>query len=250
VTLTIFRNEREAAAALAERIAAALHDRPSLVLGLATGRTPVPLYRQLVALHRQGRIDFSRAVTFNLDEFWPLPAGHPGSYRAYMERHLFAPVGLTNERVHFLDGAAPDPAVECVRYEHAIAAAGGLDLQILGIGANGHVGFNEPGAWLHARTHRAALAPQTRRANAALFGGDAAEVPREALSMGMATILQARAIALMATGRGKRRAVQRMVAGPLTTRVPASFLQIHPNVEVFLDVAAAEGLSEVHAAGR
>ena len=246
--LTVFRHEREAAAALAERLAAALGERPSLVLGLPTGRTPVPLYRQLVALHARGRADFGRVTTFNLDEFWRLPPEHPGSYHAYMERHLFGHVTIARERTHFLDGTAPDAAAECERYETAIAAAGGIDIQILGIGANGHIGFNEPGMALQARTHKATLKPQTRRANAGFFGDDLSHVPGEALSMGMATILHARSIILLAMGRGKGRAVERMVNGPLTTRLPASFLQIHHDVEVVLDEAAAERLTETQRA--
>jgi glucosamine-6-phosphate deaminase len=244
VKLTVFRNERDAAAAVAERLAAALRDRPSLVLGLPTGRTPIPLYKQLVALHARGRVDFARTITFNLDEFWRVPAAHPGSYRAFMERHLFGHVNVRPSHTHFLDGMAPDAAAECERYEEAIAADGGIDIQVLGIGANGHVGFNEPGGSLHARTHKATLKPQTRRANATFFENDPEQVPHEALSMGMATILHARSIVLLAMGRGKGRAVERMVNGALTTRLPASFLQIHPDVEVVVDEAAAERLTD------
>jgi glucosamine-6-phosphate deaminase len=195
-------------------------------------------------MHARGRIDLSAVTTFNLDEFWRLPPDHPGSYHAYMERHLFGHVRIARPRIHFLDGMAPDPDAECARYERAIAEAGGIDVQILGIGANGHIGFNEPATVLQARAHRVRLKPQTRRANATFFGNDAALVPEEALSMGMATILHARRIILVATGRGKGRAVERTIAGPLTTRVPASFLQVHPNVEVVVDEAAAERLTE------
>jgi glucosamine-6-phosphate deaminase len=244
VKLTVFRHERDAADALAGRIASALTARPSLVIGLATGRTPIPLYRRLVSLHREGRVDFGEATTFNLDEFRGLGAGHPGSYRAYMERHLFSHVNIRPERVHFLDGLAPDPALECERYERAIEAVGGIDVQVLGIGANGHIGFNEPAATLHARTHLATLKAQTRRANATFFGNDAGRVPAQALSMGMGTILRARAVVLLAIGRGKRRAVARTVNGVLSTRLPASFLQVHPNVELLLDEAAAEQVTE------
>ncbi|MCL4811023.1 MAG: glucosamine-6-phosphate deaminase [Vicinamibacteraceae bacterium] len=241
--LTVFRHEREAAAVLADRIAAEVAANPALVLGLATGRTPVPLYQRLVDLYRRRGIDFSRVTTFNLDEFWGLGPDHPGSYRAYMQRHLFAHVNIDPARVHFLNGLAPDAERECARYERAIAEAGGIDLQVLGIGGNGHIGFNEPAGALNARTHLAVLKPQTRRANASFFGNDASRVPADALSMGMATILQSRTVVLVAMGRGKRRAVERMVHGPLTTRVPASFLQLHPQVEVLLDEAAAESVT-------
>jgi glucosamine-6-phosphate deaminase len=240
VKLTVFRQERDAAEALAQRIASALSGRPSLVLGLATGRTPIPLYQRLVSLHREGQADFREATTFNLDEFWGLGADHPGAYRAYMDRHLFSHVNIRPERVHFLNGLAPDAGLECARYERAIEEAGGIDVQVLGIGANGHIGFNEPAGTLHARTHLTKLKPQTRRANATFFGNDASRVPAMALSMGMGTILRARAIVLIASGRSKRRAVMGTVNGVLSTRVPASFLQVHPDVELLLDEAAAE----------
>jgi len=141
-----------------------------------------------------------------------------------------------------LNGAAPDPQAECARYEQAIADAGGIGLQLLGIGTNGHIGFNEPARELAARTHRVTLKESTRRSNAALFGGDAGKVPKEALSMGMGTILHARRIVLIATGKSKTRCVDRMVNGPITTRMPASFLQLHANVELMLDEAAAAAL--------
>jgi glucosamine-6-phosphate deaminase len=243
VNVTVFRHERDAAAALADQLVAAVSRQPTLVLGLPTGRTPVALYRRVVDLHRQRRVDLSRITTFNLDEFLGLPSSHPGSYRAYMTRHLFAPVGLTPPQVHFLDGTAPDPEVECARFERAIVEAGGVDVMVLGIGANGHVGFNEPAAGLSARSHRVRLRPETRRANAAFFGGDPEQVPAEALSMGMATILQSRRIVLLAMGRGKGRAVERMANGPVTTRLPASFLQLHHDVEILVDEAAAERLT-------
>ncbi|MEO8077330.1 MAG: glucosamine-6-phosphate deaminase [Acidobacteriota bacterium] len=240
--VTTFPTDRAAARALARRIVAAVTVNPWLVLGLPTGRTPVALYHELATLHAHGRADFSRVTTFNLDEFLGIPASHPGSYRAFMERHLFDHVNIAAERRHFLDGSAPDPEDECRRYERTIAAAGGIDLQVLGIGTNGHIGFNEPAHELEARTHRVTLKPETRRSNASLFNGDAAAVPPEALSMGMATILRARSIVLLATGRSKAGCVERVVNGPLTTDLPASFLQLHHDVDVMLDTAAAEKL--------
>jgi len=242
VKIHIFPTERDAAAALAHRIAAAIRAKPDLVLGLPTGRTPILLYRELAALEKRGEADFSRVTTFNLDEFLGLPGDHPGSYRQYMRRHLFDKIHVAPERTNFLNGAAKDPEAECARYERAIEAAGGIDLQILGIGTNGHIGFNEPGDTLVADTHRMTLRPETRRANAALFGGDVDAVPHEALSMGLATILHARAIILLATGRGKAGCVEGMVHGPLTPRLPASFLHTHRDMEVFLDDPAAERL--------
>jgi len=237
--IRIFSTPRAAARALAGELARTLRARPRLVLGLPTGRTPIPLYEELIALHRAGRVDFSRATTFNLDEFVGLPAAHPSSYSTFMRRHLFDQVNLSRRRIHVLDGAARDTAAECTRYERAVARAGGVDVQLLGLGANGHIGFNEPGPALAARTHRTRLTRATRRANAALFGHRPARVPREALSMGMATILQARRVVLLATGRGKARIAARMLLGPITTRLPASFLQLHPDAEVWLDRDAA-----------
>jgi len=243
IRVTVFPNDRAAARALACRTAEALAANPSLVLGLPTGRTPVRLYKELVSLASHGRADFSRARTFNLDEFLGLDPPHPGSYRTFMEDHLFRHVGIPPAQVNFLDGAARDPEAECARYEEAIAAAGGIDLQILGIGTNGHIGFNEPARELKARTHRVRLKPETRRSNAALFGGDAAAVPEEALSMGMATILQARSIVLLATGRSKAACIDRVVNGPITTDLPASFLQLHHDVQIVLDEPAAARLT-------
>lgn len=235
----VFHDDRAAARALVQRIARAVGDNPRLVLGLPTGRTPVVLYRELVALHAKRAIDFSQVTTFNLDEFVGIPPSHPGSYRSFMEAHLFSHVNLDPSRIHFLRGDASDLGVECARYEQAIAEAGGIDLQVMGIGTNGHIGFNEPARELQPRTHRVVLKAETRRSNAALFGGDPERVPSEALSMGMATILQARALVLLATGKSKASCVERAVNGPLTTELPASFLQLHHDVDLMLDEAAA-----------
>jgi glucosamine-6-phosphate deaminase len=239
----IFPNDRAAARALARRIVAALGRNPKLVLGLPTGKTPVGFYHELASIASSGHADFSAATTFNLDEFLGISPTHPGSYRRFMEQHLFSRVNLRPENIHFLDGSAPDPAAECLRYEQAIAAAGGIDIQILGIGTNGHIGFNEPAPELQARTHRVTLRPETRRSNAALFSGDPRAVPSEALSMGMATILQAREIVLLATGRSKAGCIARLVRGPITTALPASFLQVHHDVNVMIDEPAAEALN-------
>jgi glucosamine-6-phosphate deaminase len=243
VRISVFDNERLLARTLAVQVAAALGQRPALVLGLATGRTPIRLYHELGALHAHGQADFSRATTFNLDEFVGVAGDHPGSYRSFMQEHLFSRVNLPPEQIHFLDGAAPALDAECVRYETAIAAAGGIDLQILGIGTNGHIGFNEPARSLAPRTHCVTLTPSTRRSNATLFGGDPARVPAQALSMGMATILHARRIILIATGKSKAKCVERMANGPIQTKMPASFLQLHRDVELMLDRAAAAALA-------
>jgi glucosamine-6-phosphate deaminase len=242
--VTVFDDADAVASALARRVADAIAGKPDIVLGLPTGRTPMAFYRELVALHSTG-VDFSILTTFNLDEFFGLSASHPGSYRSFMERHLFGHVNIPPGRTHFLNGTAADPDAECRRYEQEIAEAGGIDLQILGIGTNGHIGFNEPAPTLVARTHRVTLKPETRRSNAGLFGGDPAQVPPEALSMGMATILHARTVVLLATGAAKATCVERVVNGPLTTELPASFLQLHDDVDIMLDALAAEKLRAV-----
>jgi glucosamine-6-phosphate deaminase len=242
VRVTVFKNEREASVALARRVGTDLAANPAIVLGLPTGRTPIHMYRELVKLHARAGADFSRATTFNLDEFLGVAPSHPGSYRSFMETHLFSHVNLLPGHIHFLNGATADPDGECDRYEAEIEAAGGIDLQILGVGTNGHIGFNEPARALEPRTHRVTLKPSTRRSNASLFGGDSEAVPREALSMGMATIMRSRAVVLLATGKSKASCIAKVAHGPITTRLPASCLQLHPNVELMLDAAAASRL--------
>jgi len=243
LTIRRFASPRSVARALAQHLAWCLVRNPRLVLGLPTGRTPVPLYAELVALHNAARVDFSRASTFNLDEFLGLAPADPRSYRAFMQRHLFGHINVPRRRIHFLDGSTTDPAGECLRYERRIARAGGLDLLLLGLGSNGHIGFNEPGTALVAATHMTKLTDATRRANAALFNRRMQDVPRQALSMGMATLLHARRIVLLATGPSKAAVVRRLVYGPITPSLPASFLQLHRSVELWLDESAAARLS-------
>ena len=216
---------------------------PQVVLGLPTGRTPLTFYRELRERSRGDRIDWSGVRTFNLDEFVGLDDQHPGSYHAFMREELFDHVSIDPANVNLPNGRAIDLKTECRRYEDAITAAGGIDLQILGIGANGHIGFNEPAEGLCARTHIADLEQASRESNAQLFGGDWSHVPERALSMGMATILSARTIVLLATGEEKADAVSGLVEGLITPRLPASFLQLHPRVTVMLDPGAASRLS-------
>lgn len=253
-----FDDDDALAAALATRVLAAIVANPALVLGLPTGRTPLLLYREL--RERSGgpstgsglsraksmdgdRIDWSGVRTFNLDEFVGLADGHPGSYRAFMQSELFDHVSIRPENIGMLNGRAPDLHAECRRYEEAIRAAGGIDLQILGIGANGHIGFNEPAEGLCAHTHVAELERKTREANAQWFGDDWTAVPERALSMGMATILSARQIVMIANSPDKADAVYEMVNGLITTQLPASFLQVHPRVTVMLDRDASRRLT-------
>jgi glucosamine-6-phosphate deaminase len=240
VTLHVHADAETAAGDVARRVIDLVVGQPDAVLGLPTGRTPRPVYAALRRAAAAGDVDLRGVRTFNLDEFVGLRGDDPRSYRAFMARELFAPAGIAAARVGFLHGDAVDLDAECERYEAAIRQAGGIDLLLLGLGVNGHVGFNEPAEALQARTHVATLLPPTRAANAAAFGGDASGVPRHALSMGM--ILQARRIVLVATGTAKAAAVQAMVEGAVTTRLPASFLQLHPAVSVVLDEGAASSL--------
>ena len=241
--IRIFDTEQQVARALADRVASAVRERPAIVLGLPTGRTPLATYAELRRLHAEQRLSFANTSTFNLDEFVGINAEHPASFRQYMQQYFFGAVDVPPGRIHFLNGMAPDLDAECARYERDIEAAGGLDLQLLGLGANGHIGFNEPGDELMADTHRAVLLAGTRRDNAELFGGEPGRVPREALSMGMGTILKARAVILVATGERKARCIERMIHGAVTTRLPASFLQMHARADVYLDRAAASLLA-------
>jgi glucosamine-6-phosphate deaminase len=242
VKIRIFRTEEQLADALARCVVQHLQEQPELVLGLPTGRTPLPLYRALVARHAKGESDYSKATTFNLDEFVGIEPAHPGSYRSYMSEHLFSHVNVSPRRTHFLDGQATDLEAECARFEDRILRAGGIDLQILGIGENGHIGFNEPAAELSPWSHRVKLTLASRRANAGFFGGKLTDVPKEALSMGMSTIMHTRSIVLMATGKRKAEIIAKTVSGAITTRIPASLLQLHAKVEILLDEAAASRL--------
>ena len=223
----------------AQRVADLLHASPRAVLGLPTGRTPIVLYDLLAEQHAGGELDFSQVESFNLDEFVGIGQDHPGSYRSYMQRYLFDRVNLTMGQGPVLDGLATDADAECARFEERIGAAGGIDLMILGLGANGHIGFNEPAASLQARTHRVTLLQPSREANAGFFGGDPLQVPAEAMTMGMGTILKSRRILLLVTGQEKAPTVAAMIRGAVTTLLPASFLQLHDEVEVICDAGAA-----------
>lgn len=231
------------AALLAARIIAReLRADPALVLGLATGRTMERVYALLADMHIREGLDFSRATTFNLDEYIGIPADDPGSYRRYMDERLFGPVGIPRERTHLPDGMAPDLGDECRRYEERIREAGGIGLQLLGLGGDGHIGFNEPLSALRSRTREKALTPATLAQNAEMFGGDPARVPRRAITMGVGTILDSRRCLMLVTGEGKAGILARAVEGPITAMVTASALQLHPSCRVVVDEAAASAL--------
>jgi len=241
--LRICATVNEAAMATATLVVEQLRKNPESVLGLPTGQTALPIYDALVGLHRAGRADFSQVHTVNLDEFVGLCSTDPGSFRGFMQQHLFRHINVPVDHVHFLAGDARDTDRECARFDRLIARLGGIDLQLLGVGRNGHIGFNEPARDLQLRTHRVRLQPDTRRANAGPFGGRVRDVPREALSIGMATILQAKSIVLVALGGSKAPAVASAFSGKISTARPVSFLQLHPNVTVIVDRAAAARLS-------
>lgn len=212
----------------AEIIAGVVRSKPNAVLGLATGSTPVGTYRHLVRMHREEGLDFSRVTTVNLDEYLGLPGTHEQSYRYFMEEHLFRHVNLDPARTFLPDGLAADPVGEGRRYDELIASLGGTDIQLLGIGLDGHIGFNEPCGEFVRATHPVDLDPSTIRANARFFASED-EVPRRAITMGMGAIMGARQVLLLASGAAKRDIFEASVSGPIVPQVPASILQLHPN---------------------
>ena len=235
---TAARAEQLAAAIIAK----ALRAKPHLVLGLATGRTMEGVYGHLARLHREQALDFSRCRTFNLDEYIGLGSGHPGSYRHYMREMLFRHVNLMPENTHLPDGLAVDLSAECEAYEARIRACGGIDLQLLGIGSDGHIGFNEPLSALRSRTREKGLTRATREQNAAMFGGNPEDVPARAITMGVGTILDSRRCLLLAVGADKARILAKAVEGPITSMISASALQLHASCTVIVDEAAAAQL--------
>ncbi len=223
-------------------VAKELRARPRLVLGLATGRTMESVYATLAAMHRSEGLDLSQCRTFNLDEYIGLAPGDPRSYRHYMHEHLFSKVNIAPGNARLPDGMAADLGAESARYERLIQEAGGIDLQLLGLGKAGHIGFNEPLSALRSRTRAKALTPTTRRQNASMFGGDASAVPKRAITMGVGTILESRRCLLLATGSEKARVLADAVEGPITSMITASALQLHPRCTVIVDESCAKKL--------
>jgi glucosamine-6-phosphate deaminase len=222
----------------ADWIAAAIRQRPHLVLGLATGSTPIGLYRALAEAVRRDELSFAQATTFNLDEYLGLPPHHPQSYRTFMEAQLFCHLDIPAEMTHIPRGDADDVAAQCLEYEEQISSAGGIDIQVLGIGRNGHIGFNEPGESIGRGTHVVTLSETTREANARFFPAGET-VPTHAITMGLKSIMNARQVVLLASGADKAEAVRRAVCGDVTPEHPASILQLHPDCVFLLDEAAA-----------
>ena len=225
----VYDHAQQVGQAAATLLAAQLISKPDSVLGLATGSTPIPTYQALISLYRAGVVDFSSASSFNLDEYVGLPVEHGCSYHSFMREQLFDHVNMPADHIHIPDGNAADPQTECSRYDQAIAAAGGIDIQVLGIGRNGHIGFNEPDDHFTCGCHVV---------NLRFFDSEAA-VPRQAVSLGVGSILASRRILLLATGEDKAQAIHDTVCGNITPRTPASILKTHPDVILLLDRAAA-----------
>ena len=216
--------------------------KPNCVLGLATGGTPVGTYKQLVEWYNKGELDFSEVTTVNLDEYRGLPREHPESYWSFMHKNLFDLVNIRPEAIHLPDGTNMDSAAECAHYDEIIRQLGGVDLQLLGIGHDGHIGFNEPGAAFELGNHCVSLTEETIEANKRFFDGDVNQVPKQAYTMGIKTIMQARKVLMVANGAGKADIVKKAFFGPVTPEVPASILQMHPDFTLVLDAEAASRL--------
>jgi glucosamine-6-phosphate deaminase len=237
----IVKDTRHLGKVSARLIAAEMKKKPTFVLGLATGTSPIPLYQELIRLNRSKALDFSTTITFNLDEYAGLKPTHKQSYRYFMNRQLFDHVNINKKSTHVPDGMARDLEASCEEYERMIEDVGGIDYQVLGIGSNGHIGFNEPGTSLGSRTHVTTLAESTITDNSRLFARRE-EVPTRAVTMGIATILDAERIVLLANGPNKADCIAKAIEGPITATVPASALQLHPRVTFVVTEDAAAKL--------
>lgn len=237
----IQRTPEEMASAAAREVAAVLNAKPDAVLGMATGSTPLGLYRELVRMHQRGELDFAHVTTFNLDEYVGLPITHPQSYHYFMHENFFKHVNIPLQNIHIPSGTTSNYPAFCEWYERRIQEAGGIDLQILGIGSDGHIAFNEPGSSLSSRTRLKTLARSTIDDNARFFR-HREEVPIYAITMGVGTIMEARKILLLANGKKKASAIAQAVEGPVTSMITASALQMHPDTKVYVDEEAASEL--------
>jgi glucosamine-6-phosphate deaminase len=236
--IVIAKDYDELSKKAANLLASQITLKPNSVLGLATGSTPVGAYNELVRIYKEGDINFTEVVTFNLDEYYGLDKENPQSYYYFMMENLFKHVNMNKRNIHIPDGRAKDIELECVEYENRIKQAGGIDLQLLGIGRNGHIGFNEPDVKFEAQTHLVTLDEDTIEANSRFFTA-LDEVPRKAISMGIKTIMHSRKIILLASGEEKAETINSMINGKITPELPASVLQLHPDVVVLLDEKAA-----------
>ncbi|WP_027308120.1 glucosamine-6-phosphate deaminase [Caloramator sp. ALD01] len=240
--IIVTENYDELSKKAADIVASQLILKPKSVIGFATGGTPIGMYKEIVKMYREGKFSFKDVVTFNLDEYYGLDRENPQSYYFYMMEHLFKYVDIDKNNINIPDGRAEDIEKECIEYEEKIEKAGGIDLQILGIGKNGHIGFNEPDVKFEAKTHLVRLDEDTIKANSRFFNS-IEEVPTKAISMGIKTIMHTRKIVLLASGKEKAEIIEKMVNGPITPDVPASILQLHPDVTLILDREAASQLN-------
>lgn len=240
----VCENAEKASALSARLVKNKIKKQPDLVLGLATGSTPLQLYKQLVDLIDSENLSVKEITTFNLDEYVGVAATHPGSYQTYMKKNLFEALNLREDQWHIPNGECQDVSQECQHYENLIDAKGPIQLQILGIGRDGHIGFNEPGSSFGSRTRLKTLTEETRQDNALLFSSTE-EIPRHVITMGIQTIMDSEEIVLLAFGAQKADAVAAFIEGPVSASVPASILQFHPRVKVFLDPQAAAKLSHL-----
>ena len=249
VPVTVYEQPGEASRAVAREIADLVTSRAAAgkktVLGLATGSTPVGVYDELIRLHKQEGVSFKTVVSFNLDEYWPIPPDALQSYHRFMREHLFDHVDIPAEAIHIPDGMLPRDGVvaACLRYEERIREAGGIDLQILGIGRTGHIGFNEPLSAMRSRTRCKALTPGTIAQNAPLFA-DPNRMPRRAMTMGVGTILESKRCLMLVTGEEKANILAKAVEGPITSMISATALQLHPKCTVIVDEAAGSKLEQ------
>ena len=227
----------------AEILAEVVKEKPEAVLGLATGGTPVSMYRNLIDMNKEGKIDFSKVTSVNLDEYKGLSGDHDQSYRYFMNNNLFNHINIDKKNTYVPNGLAEDIEKECSEYDKRIENLGGIDLQLLGIGNNGHIGFNEPDDFLHMSTHLTGLTEGTIEANARFFDKKE-DVPTEAITMGLGGIMKAKKILLIASGENKAEIISKLVEGKITTQVPATLLQVHPNVTIVVDEAAASLLKK------
>src|SRR5437762_5496946 len=240
--VVITKNYDEMSKLAAQMVAELLNTKPNAVLGMATGSTPLGLYQELVRMHQQGKIDFSRVMTFNLDEYVGLPGNHPQSYAYFMQENFFRHVNIPAQNINIPSGTTSNYSAFCDWYEKRIAESGGIDLQILGIGSDGHIAFNEPGSSLTSRTRLKTLSKQTIDDNARFFE-HREDVPVYAITMGVGTILDARKLVLAASGGHKAKAIAQAVEGPVTSMVTASALQLHRDAIVITDEEAAADLT-------
>lgn len=240
--INIFKSADEIGVAVAEIFTNAVKENPSCVLGLATGATPIPTYRNIIKTFNEGGVSFKGVKTYNLDEYCNLPKNDKNSYYTFMHEQLFNSLDILEENVHFLDGNATDAEAECKAYDNEINTAGGIDIQLLGIGNNAHIGFNEPADTFTEGSFKVKLTESTINANKIYF--DENPMPEYALTMGIKQIVSAKKVILIATGEKKAEAVRNMIEGPVTAQVPASILQEHGDVLIFLDEAAASLLKK------